>query len=155
MSGVVFRKANEKDIDRLIELNIRLKRLNEEFDPLFKTRPDIAEKSKEYFQKALNSQDSVVVVAEDAGRVVGFIKADIIERIFYEPKIEGNIVEFYLLPEYRRKKLGAAMLDYVIKLLKERADIITAEFPTLNEIAVEFYSHHGFRGIVSTYARES
>ncbi|MCS6783646.1 MAG: GNAT family N-acetyltransferase [Candidatus Caldarchaeum sp.] len=155
MNGIVYRKASEKDIDRLIELNIRLKRLNEEFDPLFKLREDIVEKSREYFQRALNSPDSVVVVAEDGGRVVGFIKADVVERLFYEPKIEGNIVEFYLLPEYRRKKLGAAMLDYVIKLLKERVDIITAEFPALNEIAVEFYSRLGFRGIVSTYARES
>lgn len=155
MTGLVFRKASEKDIDRLIELNIRLKRLNEEFDPLFRLRDDIAEKSREYFQKALSSPDSIVVVAEDGGRVVGFIKADVVERIFYEPRIEGNIVEFYLLPEYRRKKQGAAMLEYMIKLLRERADIITAEFPSLNEIAVEFYSRLGFRGIVSTYARES
>ncbi|MDW8084199.1 MAG: GNAT family N-acetyltransferase [Candidatus Caldarchaeum sp.] len=155
MTGLVFRKASEKDIDRLIELNIRLKRLNEEFDPLFRLRDDIAEKSREYFQKALSSPDSIVVVAEDGGRVVGFIKADVIERIFYEPRVEGNIVEFYLLPEYRRKKQGAAMLEYMIKLLRERADIITAEFPSLNEIAVEFYSRLGFRGIVSTYARES
>jgi len=152
---VEFRKASEKDLQSLVELNTRLKRLNEEFDPLLRVRTDIAEKSMEYFSEALRSPNSLVVVAEDAGKVVGFIKADIRERIFYEPRMEGNIVEFYLLPEYRRKGVGATLLDYTIKLLKEKAEIITAEFPTLNEIAVEFYTKLGFRGITSVYARES
>ncbi|MEM0336317.1 MAG: GNAT family N-acetyltransferase [Candidatus Caldarchaeum sp.] len=155
MTELVFRKAEEKDIPRLVELNIRLKRLNEEFDPLFKTRDDIAETSKKYFAEAIKSPNSVVIVAENSGRVVGFLKADIVERLFYHPKIEGKIVEFYLLPEYRRKKHGAELLDYAVKMLKDRVEIITAEFPSLNEIAVEFYTRLGFRGIVSIYARES
>ncbi len=155
MVQVVFRKAEPRDIASLVDLNIRLKRLNEEFDPLLRVRSDIAETSRKYFEKAINSSDSVVVVAEDGGRVVGFIKANIRERLFYEPRIEGNIVEFYLLPEYRRKGVGAMLLDYAVKLLKEKAEIITAEFPSLNEIAVGFYTRLGFRGIVSIYARES
>jgi ribosomal protein S18 acetylase RimI-like enzyme len=152
---VEFRKATEKDLQSLVELNVRLKRLNEEFDPLLRVRADIAEKSREYFGEALRSPNSLVVVAEDNGKVVGFIKADIRERTFYEPRMEGNIVEFYLLPEYRRRGVGANLLDYTVKLLKEKAEIITAEFPTLNEIAVEFYTKLGFRGIISVYARES
>lgn len=155
MSQVVFRKAEPRDISRLVELNTRLKRLNEEFDPLLRVRADIAETSRTYFEKAIQSPDSLVIVAEDGGKVVGFIKADIRERQFYEPRMEGNIVEFYLLPEYRRKGVGAQLLDHTIKLLKERAEIITAEFPALNEIAVEFYTRLGFRGVVSVYARES
>lgn len=154
MGEVIFRKAEEKDIPKLVELNIRLKRLNEEFDPLFRMRQDIAEKSREYLEAAIKSNNSLVIVAENNNKVVGFIKADIKERIFYEPRVEGNIVEFYLLPEYRRKKIGAAMLDYMIKQLKDRVEIITAEFPALNEIAVEFYTRLGFRAIVSTFARE-
>jgi ribosomal protein S18 acetylase RimI-like enzyme len=152
---VEFRKATEKDLQSLVELNVRLKRLNEEFDPLLRVRVDIAEKSREYFGEALRSPNSLIVVAEDNGKVVGFIKADIRERTFYEPRMEGNIVEFYLLPEYRRRGVGANLLDYTVKLLKEKAEIITAEFPTLNEIAVEFYTKLGFRGIISVYARES
>ncbi|MEM1942711.1 MAG: GNAT family N-acetyltransferase [Candidatus Caldarchaeum sp.] len=155
MGGVVFRKAEKRDLPKLVELNIRLKRLNEEFDPLLRVRSDIAETSRTYFEQAIDAPDSLVIVAEDEGKVVGFIKADIKERRFYDPPMEGNIVEFYLLPEYRRKGVGALLLDHAIKALKEKADIITAEFPALNEIAVEFYARLGFRGIVSIYARES
>jgi len=154
MTEVVFRKADEKDIPQLVELNIRLKKLNAEFDPLLRVRDDLAEVSRKYFEAALNSPNSLVVIAEHNGKVVGFIKADIIERIFYEPRYEGNIVELYLLPEYRRKGYGVKLLDYAVKLLRERAEIITAVFPSLNEIAVKFYTELGFRGIMSTYARE-
>jgi len=151
----IFRPAQPSDLDRLVDLNIRLKRLNEEFDPLLKIREDIPEISKKYLSEAMSSPNSIVVVAEDEGRVVGFLKADIKERIFYKPKTEGNIVEFYLLPEYRRKGFGAAFLDYAIDLLRERAEIITAEFPSLNEIATEFYTRLKFRSIISVYARET
>ncbi|MEM4294741.1 MAG: hypothetical protein QXV86_03135, partial [Candidatus Caldarchaeum sp.] len=96
MGGVVFRKAEKRDLPRLVELNIRLKRLNEEFDPLLRVRNDIAETSRTYFEQAIEASDSLVIVAEDEGKVVGFIKADIKERKFYEPRMEGNIVEFYL-----------------------------------------------------------
>lgn len=150
-----FRPAKPSDLERLIDLNVRLKRLNEEFDPLLKIRDDIVEVSRKYLSDAMNSPNSLVVVAEDDGKVVGFIKADIKERIFYKPKMEGNIVEFYLLPEYRRKGIGAAFLDYAIDLLRQKTEIITAEFPSLNEIAVEFYTRLRFRGIISIYARES
>jgi hypothetical protein len=52
---VEFRKATEKDLQSLVELNVRLKRLNEEFDPLLRVRADIAERSREYFVEALRS----------------------------------------------------------------------------------------------------
>ncbi|MEM1944784.1 MAG: GNAT family N-acetyltransferase [Nitrososphaerota archaeon] len=155
MAELTFRRAAPADLDRLIDLNMRLKRLNEEFDPLLKVRDDIQEISKKYLSEAMSSSNSLVVVAEDNGRVVGFLKADIKERIFYKPRMEGNIVEFYLLPEYRRRGLGAAFLEYAIDLLRDRAEIITAEFPSLNEIATEFYTRLKFRGIISIYARET
>jgi len=155
VSEIAFRKATLDDLDRLIDLLLRLKRLNEEFDPLLKVRDDAASVGRKYLEEAIKSQNSLVVVAEASGKVVGFIKADIRERIFYTPKMEGNIVEFYLLPEYRRKGYGAQLLEYAINQLKERAEIITAEFPSLNEISTKFYTKLEFRGVISIYARET
>ncbi|MDJ0270866.1 MAG: GNAT family N-acetyltransferase [Aigarchaeota archaeon] len=155
MTTVTFRKATLNDLDRLVDLLIRQKRLNEEFDPLLRLREDIAETGRKYLEEAIMSENSLVVVAEADGRVVGFLKADIKERLFYYPKTEGNIVELYLLPEYRRKGNGVKLLEYAVNILKERAEIITAEFPSLNEIATRFYTNLNFRAIISTYARET
>ncbi|MCS7135973.1 MAG: GNAT family N-acetyltransferase [Aigarchaeota archaeon] len=155
MQEIEFRDAKPEDINDIVELVIRLKRLNEEFDPLFKTRDDLAVHTKEYIGSALNSESSIIIVAERGGRLVGVVKADIIDRIFYEPRIEGRIRELYVLPEFRRKDLGKQLVEAVIKKLKNKVDIITAEFPTLNEIAVRFYNKLGFRSILSTYAIEA
>ncbi len=156
MSELIFREAKAEDLDKLVELLIRQKRLNEEFDPLLRIRTDIAEVGRKYLENAMKSDNSIVVVAEDKGKIVGFLKADVRERIFYEPKSEGNISELYLMPEYRRKGNGVKLLEHGIKLLKQKgAEIITAEFPSLNEIATKFYTNLNFRAIISTYARET
>lgn len=151
---IEIREARSEDINGIVELVIRLKRLNEEFDPLFKTRDDIAIHTKKYVESALGSEESVIIVAERKGKVIGVVKADIVDRIFYEPRIEGRIRELYVLPEFRRNGLGKRLIEAIIEKLKNRVDIITAEFPTLNEIAVRFYNKLGFRGIMSNYTIE-
>ena len=154
---VTIREAREGDVDALVDLVVRLKRLNSEFDPLFSTRSDCAERAKEYLLNAIrDSKGHLVLVAEDMGKIVGVLKADIRERLFYSPSIEGAIVDFYVMPEYRRKGLGRMMLEKAITILREKgAQLITAEFPTQNQIAVNFYNKMGFRSLVSIYARET
>ena len=154
---VTIREARESDVDALVDLVVRLKRLNSEFDPLFSARSDCAERAREYLLNALrDSKSHLVLVAEDMGKIVGVLKADIRERLFYSPSIEGAIVDFYVMPEYRRKGLGRMMLERAITMLRERgAQLITAEFPTQNQIAVNFYNKMGFRSLVSVYARET
>ena len=154
---VTIREARESDVDALVDLVVRLKRLNSEFDPLFSARSDCAERAREYLLNALrDSKSHLVLVAEDMGKIVGVLKADIRERLFYSPSIEGAIVDFYVMPEYRRKGLGRMMLERAITMLRERgAQLITAEFPTQNQIAVNFYNKMGFRSLVSIYARET
>jgi len=154
---VTIREARENDVESLVDLVVRLKRLNSEFDPLFSARNDCAERAREYLISAIrDNKNHLVLVAEDAGKIVGILKADIRERLFYSPTIEGAIVDFYIMPEYRRKDLGRQILDKAIAILRERgAQLITAEFPTQNQIAINFYNKMGFRPLVNIYAKET
>lgn len=153
MSQIVIRKADRADPGKILELILRLKRLNEEFDSLLQVRDDAAEKGKTYVESSLTSEKSLVLVAEDKGKIVGVMKADIRERTFYEPKTEGAIVDLYVLPEYRRSGLGAKLIEETINKLKGKADIVTAEFPSQNMIAADFYRKLGFRAIISIHAK--
>lgn len=146
-----IRFAGEMDVNELASQVVRLKKLNEEFDSMLKVGEWADKSSRDQMEKAL--KDSVVLVAEEDGRIAGFIKAVVKDRIFYKPRKEGFIAEFYVMPEYRRKNVGDALLKACEKELRKKgAEIITAEFPSQNRIAASFYEKRGFRGMISIYA---
>ncbi len=152
------RLAKEADLPALVPLLLRLKRLNEEFDPLLKVRPDAEERATATLKSDLKNPKSVVLAAEGVGadkdKVVGLVRAQVRERLFYVPELEGVILDIYLLPLYRRHGVGEFLLKETTARLKEKgAGLVTAEFPTQNEIAVKFYAKRGFRPITALHAR--
>ncbi len=155
---VHLRLATEKDLAQLVPLMLRLKRLNEEFDPLLKVRADAEERIREILKADLHQPKSVLLAAEalsgEPGKLVGIVRATVRERPFYAPDTEGVIQDIYLMPLYRRHGVGEYLLQETVKHLKERgAALVTAEFPTQNEIASRFYAKRGFRPITALHAK--
>ena len=152
------RPAVEADLPALTPLIVRLKRLNEEFDPMLKVRADVEEQAEALLQAEIRNPKSLVIAAEGTGpekdKVIGVVRAAIRERPFYTPESEGVILDIYLLPLYRRHGAGQYLVEHTIAQLKERgAGIVTVEFPAQNEIAGRFYAKCGFRPITSHHAR--
>ena len=153
-SGVEVRPIKASEIESAASLVSRLKRLNGEFDPLLKTSEGLESEALEALKRAALSSQSVVLVAVAGTKIVGVVKADLVDRVFYEPRLEGAIVEFYILPEFRRGSLGLKLLSSMVQKLKEKgAELITAEFPSQNEIAKRFYTKLGFRSLTNVYAK--
>lgn len=155
---VLVRDAAAADAAGLAPLLVRLKRLNEEFDPLLRVRPDVETRAVEVLKRDIASPEALVLAVEgtggDAGKLVGVVRALLRERPFYTPEREGVIVDIYLLPLYRRKGVGEYLLEETARRLKAKgAGIVTADFPVRNEIAVRFYAKRGFRPITSLHAR--
>jgi len=144
-----IRHAKQGDTDAVADLIVRIKKLNNEFDPLFKVHEDLKSTAKKYVSETFRDRGTLMLVAEEAGKVVGVLRAEIRERPFYEPSREGFITEFYILPEFRRKALGHEILNRASAELKKMgAQIIVADVPSQNEIAVRFYTKRGFRSLV-------
>jgi ribosomal protein S18 acetylase RimI-like enzyme len=155
---ITLRSATAADVPGLAPLLVRLKRLNEEFDPLLKVRSDVEARAVEVLKRDVANPDALVLAAEgtgaDAGKVVGVVRAVVRERPFYTPEKEGVIVDIYLLPLYRRRGVGEYLLEETTARLKAKgAGIVTADFPVRNEIAVRFYAKRGFRAITALHAR--
>jgi ribosomal protein S18 acetylase RimI-like enzyme len=153
-----LRPARPQDVPALVPLLIRLKRLNEEFDPLLKVRDDAEAQANEILRAQLSDPKAVILAAEGVGpdkdKVVGFVRALLRERPFYTPEWEGVIVDIYLLPLYRRRGVGEYLLREISSALKAKgAGVVTAEFPAQNEIAIRFYAKRGFRPIQLLHAR--
>lgn len=153
---VVIRQATKEDLESAVHLVVRLKRLNAEFDPMLEVAPDIEAATRKYLEDALNNPRSVFLVAVEGSKIVGILKGDVEDRIFYSPKYAGKIKEFYILPEYRRKGIGKRlMMEGIDQLRRKGAEVIMASFPALNEIAVSFYKKMNFRPIEYTFAKEA
>jgi ribosomal protein S18 acetylase RimI-like enzyme len=153
-----LRPARAKDVPALVPLLLRLKRLNEEFDPLLKVRDDAEAQARTILTAQLDDPKSVVLAAEGVGpdkdKVVGFVRAVVRERPFYSPEFEGVITDIYLLPLYRRHGVGEYLLKEISSALKAKgAGVVVAEFPAQNEIAIRFYAKRGFRPIQLLHAR--
>jgi len=151
---VVIRVAEKEDVKQAADLMVRMKKLNGEFDPLFKVVKDADERASRYLNESIASKNCLVLVAESDKKVIGFLRAEVKDRLFYEPVKEGVITDFYILPEGRRKSLGNEILNKASKKLKQMGvAMILVEFPAQNEIAVRFYTKTGFRALVNTYAK--
>jgi ribosomal protein S18 acetylase RimI-like enzyme len=155
MEGVEIAVAGEEDLEQASDLVVRMKRLNGEFDPLFKVVDDAKERAKRYLAESGNSEGRLVLVARSGPKVIGVLRAELTDRLFYEPSREGVITDFYVLPEWRRRALGDEMLQRASESLKKMgAEMIVADFPARNEIASKFYTKRGFRPLVDTFAIE-
>jgi ribosomal protein S18 acetylase RimI-like enzyme len=104
----------------------------------------------------VGSADKLLLVAADGPKIVGVLRAEMRERLFYEPHAEGFITDFYILPEYRRKALGNEMIQRATRELRKMgAQIIVADVPAQNEIANRFYAKRGFRSLTNLVGKTS
>ena len=149
-----IRHAKKEDLAAVADLVVRTKRLNNEFDPLFAVVSDAKHKAEKYTQETMGGADRLLLVAIEGSKVVGFLRAEIRQRMFYEPHVGGFISDFYILPEFRRKALGNEMLEQASAELKKMgAQIILADVPSQNEIANRFYAKRGFRALTSLFGK--
>lgn len=149
-----IRRAKREELGAASDLLVRTKRLNSEFDPLFSVVDDAKARAEKYVAAAMENPEKLLLVAVEGTKVVGVLRAEMRERIFYEPHREGFISDFYILPEYRRKALGNEILEHASAELKKMgAQIIVADVPSQNEIAVRFYTKRGFRSLTQIFGK--
>jgi len=152
---VTIRVAGKEDAKVLADFFSRMYKLNSEFDPLLLTPDDLEERVAKVVEKSLEDPNEILVVAEDQGKIVGAARVIIIDRIFYSPEKEAVIREFYVHPSYRRQGVGNEIVNFIeSELRKKGIEILAAEFPSRNIIAVSFYRKMGFREIYCEFVKK-
>lgn len=146
MPEVNIRKADKKDTEYLTEFVTRLKQVNEELDPMYIVHENLRQIANEYISKSLERDDVIILVAEHRDRVIGMVRAEIIDRLFYTPRYEGLITDIYVHPSYRRKKIAEKLIARLAEELKARKiELLSVIFPPGNRIAEKFFKKQGFR----------
>ncbi len=141
------RMVEEKDFEEVAKLVARLKSLNEELDPHFKAVDNVREIALKYIEETTKSDNAFILVAEngETGEIIGVIRVELVDRVFYEPRIKALITDIYVKPKYRRKRVGILLLEKAAAEAKRRgARMLSAIYPHGNVLAAEFYKKQGF-----------
>lgn len=130
---LTFRRMNLEDIDQVLEVE------HQSF-----TLPW----SREAFLNELTfNKYAVYLVIEDNGKVVGYCGSWIVID-------ESHITNIAILPEYRGKKLGEALLQKMIEVSLSLGTVqMTLEVRVSNQVAISLYEKFGFQkgGIRKSY----
>lgn len=121
-----FRMMNIEDIDQVMVIE------HESFT--------IPWSREAFYNELVQNQFAVYLVLKVEDRIVGYCGVWIVVD-------EAHITNVAILPEYRGRKLGEALMRKVIEVAKEKgAKTMTLEVRMTNTIAQSLYRKLGFQG---------
>ncbi|MBN2458454.1 GNAT family N-acetyltransferase [Candidatus Woesearchaeota archaeon] len=139
--------VKENDIKEVAKLMFELYKRWDEIDPIDKInkRWFCSKRHHDYLKGLLRNKDCIHLVAEDKGRIVGYIFAYVEQRQLFLKKV-GYISELYVLPGYRGSGLGKALVARVISWFKlHRLAWFTVSTHSLDEQANTFWQSRKFK----------
>lgn len=142
---ISYRRANINDLEALV--NCRVRFLNELYNHPDDEQTEVLRKSlRRYFYEAITSNDFVAWVAEYNGRIIGTSGMVVWQRPANYGGLEsgklGYLLNFYIVPEARRKGIGTRLLNELIK----EARLIGLKYLHLNATkdGIRIYRKAGF-----------
>ncbi|MDR4945016.1 ribosomal protein S18-alanine N-acetyltransferase [Neobacillus cucumis] len=133
VDSFVFRYMREEDIDQVLEVE------HASF-----TTPWSREA---FYNEIHNNKFAVYIVLEEDNKIIGYCGTWIVID-------EAHVTNIAILPEYRGKKLGDALLNKLISVAREMgARSMTLEVRVTNHVAQSLYRKFGFQngGIRKNY----
>lgn len=118
---IVYRPAVNDDVSALIDC--RIKFLNEHFNHPEDSDTAVVRRSlQEYFAKAIPAKDFIAWVAEYEGRIIATSGMVVWQKPALYGGVEsgklGYLLNFYTVPEARRKGIATRLLNELIKEAK-------------------------------------
>jgi ribosomal protein S18 acetylase RimI-like enzyme len=157
-SNVLVRAATRADLPALGRLGAMLMRTHYAFDPLrFLSPGDSPEEGYAWFLGSqLEGNDVVVLVAEEAGTVVGYVYAGVEPLSWKELRDEAGFIHDIAVDEpARRGGVAGQLLEAAIAWLRDRGVprvvLWTAE---PNTAAQRLFQSHGFRRTMVEMTKE-
>ncbi len=146
------REATQHDIDRVVELWAEMVDFHARYDPRYLRKDGSEEGFADHLRRELGEADSLLLVAEIDGEVVGFLNGELLE---YPPCFEhrsyGFIDNMAVSPRWQRGGLGRALLEKGMAWFSAKG-VSTVEGRVLmsNPVAMEFWQKTGFEPYMQT-----
>lgn len=149
MEKIIIRKAETKDLADIFRLNLDLfKKEHKEYDDKLNLNWTYGKVGKGYFKKRIFEKDGFVVVAENDGKIVGYLCGGIKTRPFDYRKIKkyASLENTVVDKKFRNHGIGKKMAGEFLKWCQEKkADCVSVDVKAKNEKAKRFYRKLGFK----------
>jgi len=154
---VKIRKAKVDDLGQLIKL--RLQMINACPDSFLDDYGELSEWTiadwGEWFSRLTEAKNSSLIVAEDGKELIGVAGCKGVKH--RRAAHVATLVGVGVLPEYRGKGIGRAILEKMIAWIKKETKVERLQLTVYadNEIAIKFYEKLGFvkEGLFKNYAK--
>lgn len=148
-SDVIIRRAESQDVAALGDLGIALMRTHYAFDDRRFLEPNQADAAgyAQFLRSQLDADDSIVMVAEQRGRIVGYVYAAIEPLSWKELRDECGFIHDLLVDDTARGRgAGAGLLNAAIAWLAGRnMPRVVLGTAAQNENARRLFARRGFR----------
>jgi len=104
-----------------------------------------------FYETLYQNYRNIFLVAEADNKIVGYVMCRIEKEVVFQllPRFKkvGHIVSIAVLPEYRNKGIGTALMNEVLSRMRRYYDVeyVYLEVRVSNEGAIRFYRRLGFK----------
>ena len=139
-------RAKERHVSDIGKLWLEFMRFHQDIDPIFTPRDGaVSGFEDEQVRRLMKSEDGLVLVALDGGRVVGYSLSEIRSSRGLELETFGAVDHVAVTASYRRRGIGEEMLGEIIKWFQSRnIDRVELEVAAKNQVAYSFWKKHEF-----------
>lgn len=144
---ILLRRAGADEVKKLQDLNDRAFADNPRYDPDVKVEWAQSEAGKKYFTTAISDPHSCFLVAEDDGKLVGYIAAS--PKNFDDRRSRyAEIDNLGVISSYRQQGVGKKLMDACLQWAKDEGfQKAHLRCYSANVGALEFYKRNGFQDI--------
>lgn len=141
-----IREARREDVKHIAALNQELNDYHLKFDDYYRLRPNLEDIVTKHFDDMVTSEDSIVLVAEDKGSIVGYLAGKIGKRPpVFEVDKRGEIWSGYVLEEYRGHGVGRELTERMLRWFKEGGiKYVELSVDSRNELGCKVWKSLGF-----------
>ncbi|HOX10746.1 MAG TPA: GNAT family N-acetyltransferase [Candidatus Moranbacteria bacterium] len=142
-----IRKANKKDIEKIVELNAQLFNYHAKIDKYYKSDKEGINSFKKHLKEIISKRNYRIIVAEDKGKTVGFLVGRVDKpRPYAKPKKIGMLSTAFVCKNCRRSGIGKLMFnDFLEWCRKNKVKNIELSVDSRNEIGNGAWKKFGFK----------
>ncbi len=144
---ITVRKAAINDLKIIQDLNHKLFLWDYDRDPNLKTEWPYQEAGENYFKRRITGEHGVCFVAEQDGRIVGYVAGSVKKEIDKPDTIlRSELENIYIEDDSRNKGIGKLLTQELIEWCKANgAENIIVSAYYHNKDAISFYENSGFK----------